>query len=115
MRFYIPTSWYGVNWHGYPAGNTGVAAESMPKRLDLAAAWPTTAWEQSEHDAGRLAGRKPWSRSFQPPPISGSRRAPSRGTEEHTTQLQSLMRLSNAVFCLKKKKVTATNLDNDHH
>src|SRR3546814_6567478 len=30
-------------------------------------------------------------------------------SEEHTSELQSLMRISYAVFCLKKKKHTATN------
>src|SRR3546814_6320736 len=36
------------------------------------------------------------------------RRAPSsdRKSEEHTSELQSLMRISYAVFCLKKKKTT---------
>src|SRR3546814_2991398 len=41
---------------------------------------------------------------------SGSSRAPSgelrigqRRSEEHTSELQSLMRISYAVFCLKKK------------
>src|SRR3546814_2829920 len=29
---------------------------------------------------------------------------PSGGSEEHTSELQSLMRISYAVFCLKKKK-----------
>src|SRR3546814_1214389 len=29
-------------------------------------------------------------------------------SEEHTSELQSLMRISYAVFCLKKKKVTDT-------
>src|SRR3546814_2791927 len=36
-----------------------------------------------------------------------------RGTdrsEEHTSELQSLMRISYAVFCLKKKKKTKSNL-----
>src|SRR3546814_7846581 len=31
---------------------------------------------------------------------------PSRRSEEHTSELQSLMRISYAVFCLKKKKKT---------
>src|SRR3546814_3616720 len=38
--------------------------------------------------------------------------ARSRSTvrsEEHTSQLQSLMRISYAVFCLKKKKKKKTN------
>src|SRR3546814_1735194 len=30
-------------------------------------------------------------------------------SEEHTSELQSLMRISYAVFCLKKKKKSATN------
>src|SRR3546814_10497600 len=30
----------------------------------------------------------------------------SRRSEEHTSELQSLMRISYAVFCLKKKKKT---------
>src|SRR3546814_7881578 len=30
-------------------------------------------------------------------------------SEEHTSELQSLMRISYAVFCLKKKKKTNTN------
>src|SRR3546814_8844774 len=31
-------------------------------------------------------------------------------SEEHTSELQSLMRISYAVFCLKKKKTTATEM-----
>src|SRR3546814_9736431 len=35
-------------------------------------------------------------------------------SEEHTSELQSLMRISYAVFCLKKKKnITTIPLDND--
>src|SRR3546814_7043919 len=34
-------------------------------------------------------------RTLTPPPM---------GSEEHTSELQSLMRISYAVFCLKKKK-----------
>src|SRR3546814_7737214 len=55
-------------------------------------------------DAGRLR--------FAAPPCGGrSTAAPagrtgSRRSEEHTSELQSLMRISYAVFCLKKKKYT---------
>src|SRR3546814_1883724 len=31
-------------------------------------------------------------------------------SEEHTTELQSLMRISYAVFCLKKKTIQLTNI-----
>src|SRR3546814_2667157 len=43
------------------------------------------------------------------PPVSG-RWNPMR-SEEHTSELQSLMRISYAVFCLKKKK----NKQKQHH
>src|SRR3546814_4716626 len=33
-------------------------------------------------------------------------------SEEHTSELQSLMRISYAVFCLKKKKTKKTNISN---
>src|SRR3546814_1403226 len=33
-------------------------------------------------------------------------------SEEHTSELQSLMRISYAVFCLKKKKTTRPHLNN---
>src|SRR3546814_4800428 len=36
--------------------------------------------------------------------------APSRRSEEHTSELQSLMRISYAVFCLKKKKILDTTI-----
>src|SRR3546814_5159055 len=36
-------------------------------------------------------------------------RRAERRSEEHTSELQSLMRISYAVFCLKKKKTQQTN------
>src|SRR3546814_2406754 len=38
-----------------------------------------------------------------------SRQGQGQRSEEHTSELQSLMRISYAVFCLKKKKQTITN------
>src|SRR3546814_1255879 len=35
-------------------------------------------------------------------------------SEEHTSELQSLMRISYAVFCLKKKKKKYNNEQNQH-
>src|SRR3546814_10761282 len=54
-------------------------------RLDCATAWGAT-----------RAHRKPAFDAFQPSRVTRS--------EEHTSELQSLMRISYAVFCLKKKK-----------
>src|SRR3546814_2159850 len=36
-------------------------------------------------------------------------------SEEHTSELQSLMRISYAVFCLKKKKTKTSNNKNHTH
>src|SRR3546814_5128157 len=43
---------------------------------------------------------------------SGQRGINCARSEEHTSELQSLMRISYAVFCLKKKKKTSTNNNN---
>src|SRR3546814_6723796 len=40
-------------------------------------------------------------------------RWPGRRSEEHTSELQSLMRISYAVFCLKKKKKNKNNTASD--
>src|SRR3546814_3142911 len=45
--------------------------------------------------------KRPIAHRAAPAPLSSSRRS-----EEHTSELQSLMRISYAVFCLKKKKKT---------
>src|SRR3546814_4807240 len=42
-------------------------------------------------------------RETRPPSTAGERLSQGR-SEEHTSELQSLMRISYAVFCLKKKK-----------
>src|SRR3546814_1132220 len=52
----------------------------------------------------RLSNCRRSRRSIASLPISKSR------SEEHTSELQSLMRISYAVFCLKKKKNTTETL-----
>src|SRR3546814_1953950 len=44
-------------------------------------------------------------------PVAQVRRSPGR-SEEHTSELQSLMRISYAVFCLKKKTNSNTKQNN---
>src|SRR3546814_6834576 len=39
------------------------------------------------------------------PSCHGASKPPAWRSEEHTSELQSLMRISYAVFCLKKKKI----------
>src|SRR3546814_6134976 len=43
--------------------------------------------------------------ALQSPPVAEAVRS-----EEHTSELQSLMRISYAVFCLKKKNTTSVSL-----
>src|SRR3546814_7837831 len=48
-------------------------------------------------------------------PIAGNLIVPGVGrSEEHTSELQSLMRISYAVFCLKKKNRSTTHNHNIH-
>src|SRR3546814_6734987 len=53
-----------------------------------------------------------WSESTQAGALQSLRQArltlTRNRSEEHTSELQSLMRISYAVFCLKKKKTTKT-------
>src|SRR3546814_3215831 len=52
-----------------------------------------------------LEGQKAW---MEEPGFPFTRRS-----EEHTSELQSLMRISYAVFCLKKKKNNITTYDSN--
>src|SRR3546814_8071063 len=57
---------------------------------------------RTELAAGLGAGR---------PAHAGGGRAGAARSEEHTSELQSLMRISYAVFCLKKKKLVYVQHD----
>src|SRR3546814_5003299 len=59
---------------------------------------------QPPAQSGRL-GRRGQGRNRRPVGIGGQHALAGR-SEEHTSELQSLMRISYAVFCLKKKKKT---------
>src|SRR3546814_2821677 len=70
--------------------------------------FPYTTLFRSGRGAGRL--RTPGESHRHARHRAGDRASdrPSRRSEEHTSELQSLMRISYAVFCLKKKKNTHT-------
>src|SRR3546814_20321516 len=53
--------------------------------------------------------RQPWT-SCRGRTAGNDRQAPAR-SEEHTSELQSLMRNSYAVFCWKKKKQQSVNIE----
>src|SRR3546814_7852723 len=60
--------------------------------------------------------RLPVGRRAMGPPDLGRRtgHGARRRSEEHTSELQSLMRISYAVFCLKKKQVYSKDQDAKH-
>src|SRR3546814_7987735 len=80
----------------------------------LGATAPSPAWEtvrpvtfgsdsdeqSGRIDCGRAGARRNWRDCVR--------------SEEHTSELQSLMRISYAVFCLKKKKKRASNSYTTH-
>src|SRR3546814_4871265 len=69
------------------------------------AAWPTAAGQVDDHAATAIRAvdtSKAWREQFHRM-IAGALGVLVR-SEEHTSELQSLMRISYAVFCLKKKK-----------
>src|SRR3546814_9184375 len=85
----------------YSARGARTTRRSAPLRSPARAAWPP--------------------RSSRPAPRNTCRRrrcglgdrSRSRRSEEHTSELQSLMRISYAVFCLKKKKYRTTKHTHD--
>src|SRR3546814_2413533 len=85
------------------AAFTGLDVSPYPRRS------PHTTVKRSASSGATLAHMKrfcgyPWSssRAGPVPPIAY---ATSIRSEEHTSELQSLMRISYAVFCLKKKNI----------
>src|SRR3546814_6583864 len=53
-----------------------------------------------------MTGRRPTNSGISPNLSRSSGSTDLSRSEEHTSELQSLMRISYAVFCLKKKKYT---------
>src|SRR3546814_5606675 len=91
-----------------------VPAAPLPRESGPAAP-PTLHSSRSESPPPTTAGRlvTPAAQAPASPPASASCRCESsaaihpdsRRSEEHTSELQSLMRISYAVFCLKKTKL----------
>src|SRR3546814_8295158 len=74
----------------HPPGAGGLDRQPQADLPAVPQRWPGGAQAPQARSRGRQA-----------PPAAGAVEARS---EEHTSELQSLMRISYAVFCLKKKK-----------
>src|SRR3546814_8431591 len=75
-------------------------------RTDTLFPYTTLFRSAEEHHRAVLPGRRAPGHSRQQAGARRLRRDPAERSEEHTSELQSLMRISYAVFCLKKKKKT---------
>src|SRR3546814_10365189 len=64
------------------------------------------ALDLAPHQIERIAARHRWRRTLSDPVIGARKRLGAAGgrSEEHTSELQSLMRISYSVSCLKKKQ-----------
>src|SRR3546814_9755341 len=93
-----------VNWQRSSAastrGESGAATPKLPPSDSSDFTLP------SNRPASTPAASRPLSRHTRSPGKAVSRLSSHARSEEHTSELQSLMRISYAVFCLKKKKST---------
>src|SRR3546814_3240375 len=91
-----------------PHGNTRLArgasreAQREPGAAIMAYSGAAPATVSGERSASEVTGAKSI-RPREDVPIATTRE-PGDRSEEHTSELQSLMRISYAVFCLNKKK-----------
>src|SRR3546814_6012562 len=96
---------------------------ALPKAPDAAAASPPSRGNDGEAIAAtllvaisRTGTRRPPEGKLGVPKVGRGHCARARlhlRSEEHTSELQSLMRISYAVFCLKKKKQTPKRQNKD--
>src|SRR3546814_1932213 len=84
----------GATSAGHARGARSPSWIGQPASAEAALAWRinVSAGPRSEPDSGLSSSEALWSLSSRPV-----------RSEEHTSELQSLMRISYAVFCLKKK------------
>src|SRR3546814_1577204 len=89
---------------------TTLFRSGWPLRHSNAHAQVSRPWEWQAHCPGATA------RPVRSAPVlrDGVRRSVPGRSEEHTSELQSLMRISYAVFCLKKKKDTTEERHADY-
>src|SRR3546814_5277990 len=86
----------------YPSGQGHARALRVSRRTFQARLHPESPLIGPPASRLQLCNRQTASRTLPLPQLGIAR------SEEHTSELQSLMRISYAVFCLKKKKTTTT-------
>src|SRR3546814_8896885 len=91
----------GGGRRGRSAADRRPAASALLEFRDTIGPWPPPAYVVVRF---RRVDRRSTTRVWQPMPLLPRSRPEEPRSEEHTSELQSLMRISYAVFCLKKKK-----------
>src|SRR3546814_5924196 len=86
------------------------ALKNWPPTLSRDGARTPLPWAAGESHAG-FSSVDPWL----PLGAAHGDLAVDRRSEEHTSEVQSLMRISYAVFCLKKKNTTNENNTRSYH
>src|SRR3546814_8437418 len=87
---------FSNGYAGRVVGNAGVSDGIQPAAVRIGEPMPATDTSAGSSAAAQLAALVEENTS----PAGSPKRS-----EEHTSELQSLMRISYAVFCLKKKKI----------
>src|SRR3546814_7939168 len=88
----------------------GVGPASRRRDLRFSGTWVNghKAWLPNVPISGRSTGRDSRRRAWRAP-VAASEQSVCARSEEHTSELQSLMRISYAVFCLQTKKPITTH------
>src|SRR3546814_3056837 len=92
-----------VRWRHVGGAPVKVPRHGLPEERAVAALHqPPAATDGAAHAVAQMVARVA--------PIGLDARLAEQRSEEHTSELQSLMRISYAVLCLKKKQQTNTQL-----
>src|SRR3546814_1927119 len=119
VRFIMSCEYFYFNDTAHTEIYTYCHTLSRHDALPISATSPTctarrrTSCRRTPASASRRSSATPnatSSRGSRPPASPGTRRRSASRSEEHKSELQSLMRISYAVFCLKKRP-----RDNDAH
>src|SRR3546814_4254075 len=106
-----PTSWRSISSgrsEPHPEGNGQLRADRRTGHRLLGRADSAIHPQFPYRGGAHAASARPCARAGEAVRCTGER-PQRRRSEEHTSELQSLMRTSYAVFCLKKKKYTRLN------
>src|SRR3546814_10149995 len=97
--------------------SAGLVRATLPQACLFSTAWQIGAAASQDFVPGQRGRMQHLNRTEAHPPL-WRRRADKVRSEEHTSELQSLMRISYAVFCLKKKIeecITDDNINQIRH